>query len=295
MNFVEIPTVNDTYRYFSYKNKIFSRKRNHSSGQYALYTQQITNQEKQLKNIYGGNGDISNISASFLLKFPTATYSDFLATRSLNGQVLSMFKRFDTTSVLSTFEVDTSAQNETELSIYVTISWETDDADAETKSDSLLATVKNSTELTNLFSSLPVPSPFDNVVLDTSLDALTVDMYVPTTIHSLVSTYNSSTDDTDIEVKIVGLYDHIGVTINTEDDNKYRRLRSNSVKSITMTGVDPYEDVIISTLFDKDYKRLYTLIQSPIIYVQQTQGTNGDLSNEAIDGSITLNLNLSDF
>jgi hypothetical protein len=181
------------------------------------------------------------------------------------------------------------------LSIYVTISWETSDVDAEVKADALIEKVKSSSGLASLFTTLPVPAPFDNVLLDTSLEPLTIDMYVSSTIHSLVTTYNSGTDDTDIEIKTVGLYDHIGVKINTEDDNKYRRLRTNGVKTVNIVGVDPSEDVIIVTLFDKDYKKLYTFIQTPSSYIQQTQGTSGDLLNEAVDGSITLDLNYDDF
>lgn len=236
---------------------------------------------------------MSNISASFSLKFPTAKYSDFVQHKSLKGQVLSIFKDYDSTSVLSTFEVDTSAPYETELSIYVTISWETSDVDAEAKANSLIEKVKSSSELASLFTN--VSPPFDTVLLDTTLEPLTVDMFVTSTIHSLVTTYDSSNDDTDIEVKTVGLYDHIGIKINTEDDNKYRRLRTNGVKTINIVGIDPTEDVIIATLFDKDYKKLYTSIQTPQNYIQQTQGISGNLLNESVDGSITLDLNYDAF
>lgn len=295
MKSIEIPSNDITTRYFNYNNKVLTRTRDDTTGNYLIFKQHLFNKEKQLKNIYGGNGALSNISASFLLKFPTAKYSDFKQNRSLKGQLLSTFKSFDSTGVLSTFEVNTCAPNEMELSIYVTISWETSDVDAEVKADALIEKVKSSSGLTSLFTTLPVPAPFDNVILDTSLEPLTIDMFVSSTIHSLVTTYNSGTDNTDIEIKTVGLYDHIGVKINAENDNQYRRLRINGVKSLNIAGVDPTEDVIIATLFDKDYKQLYTLIQAPASYIQQTQGTNGDLFNETIDGSITLDLNYNDF
>ena len=295
MGFVEIPSNDVTTRYFNYNNKVLTRTRDDTTGNYLIFKQHLSNNKTKLKNIYGGNGDISNISASFLLKFPNAKYSDFKQNKTLKGQLFSTFKSFDSTGVLSIFELDTSAPNDTELSIYVAVSWEANDVDAETKANALIATVTNSTDLTNLFTTLPVSSPFDTVVLDTSLEPLTIDMYVSSTIHSLVTTYNSGAKNTDIEIKTVGLYDHIGVKINTEDDNQYRRLRTNGIKTVNIDGVDPSEDVIIATLFDKDYKKLYTIIQSPSSYMQGTQGTNGDLLNEAVDGSMTLDLDHNQF
>ena len=58
--------------------------------------------------------------------------------------------------------------------------------------------------------------------------------------------------------------------INTEDDNTYRRLKTNGVKTLKIAGVDLTEDVIIATLFDKKSKTLYTSIQSPSSLIQQT-------------------------
>ena len=296
LDFLELHENNETHRVYNYRNKILKRKRNNSTGNYELYKQFFTDDTKRrLKNIYGGNGDISNISSSFLLKFPNAKYSDISQNVSLKGQLLSAFKTFDSTGVLSTFEIDTNAPNETELSIYINVSWESSDSNAETQANALITAVKNNASLTNILAALPVPSPFDVVQLDTSLDAITIDNFVVPTIHSLVTTYNSGPDNTDIEVKTVGLYDHIGIKINSESDNEYRRLRTNGIKTLNISGVNPYEDIIIATLFNHDYKPLYTSIQSPIVFVQQTQGTNGDLLNEAVDGSITLNLDHDDF
>ncbi len=296
MDFLVLHENNETHRVYNYRNKILKRKRNDSTGNYELYKQFFTDDSKRrLKNIYGGNGDISNISSSFLLKFPNAKYSDVSQNVSLKGQLLSVFKTFDSTGVLSAFEIDTNAPNETELSIYINVSWESSDSNAETQANALITAVKDSTSLTNILAALPVPAPFDVVQLDTSLDAITVDNFVIPTIHSLVTTYNSGPDNTDIEVKTVGLYDHIGIKINSESDNEYRRLRTNGVKTLNISGVNPDEDIIIATLFNHDYKPLYTSIQSPIVFVQQTQGTNGDILNEAVDGSITLDLDHNDF
>ena len=293
MKFVEIQKNDITTRYYKYHNKLLTRTRDDVTGNYLIFKQHLSNKENQLKNIYGGNGDISNISGSFLLKFPTAKYSDFMQKKTLKGEILSTFKNFDSTGVLSNYELDTTTPNETDIRILVGVSWEANDVDAETKANALIAKVTNSTDLTNLFTA--VQSPFDNVILDTSLEPLTIDMYVSSTILSLVSTYNSGTNDTDIEVKTVGLYDHIGVKINIETDNEYRRLRTNGVKTVNIAGIDPTEDVIIATLFDKDYKKLYTFIQAPSSYIQQTQGSSGDILNETVEGSITLDLDYINF
>ena len=293
MKFVEIQKNDITTRYYKYHNKLLTRTRDDVTGNYLIFKQHLSNKESQLKNIYGGNGDLSNISASFLLKFPTAKYSDFMQNNSLKGQILTCFKNFDSTGVLSNYELDTSTPNETDIRILVGVSWEANDVDAETKANALIAKVTNSTDLTNLFTA--VPSPFDNVILETSLDPLTIDMYVSSTILSLLTTYNSATNDTDIEVKTVGLYDHIGVKINIETDNEYRRLRTNGVKTVNIAGIDPTEDVIIATLFDKDYKKLYTFIQAPSSHIQQTQGSSGDILNESVEGSITLDLDYNNF
>ena len=297
LNFgLELDNNNETHRVYKYRNKILKRKRNDSTGNYDLYVQHLSNDSKRrLKNTYGGNGDISNISSSFLLKFPNAKYSDVSQNTLLKGQLLSAFKTFDSTGILSVFDIDTDAPNESELSIYINISWESSDSNAETQANALITAVKNSTSLTNIFTALPVPTPFDVVQLDTSLNAITIDTFVTPTIHSLVTTYNSGPDNTDIEVKTVGLYDHIGIKINSESDNEYRRLRTNGVKTLNISGVNPDEDIIIVTLFNHDYKPLYTSIQRPIVFIQQTQGTNGDILNEGVDGSMTLNLDHNDF
>jgi hypothetical protein len=297
MNYIELDNNTDTHRVYKYRDKILKRIRNNENGNYSdLYTHNLTPFTQQnLKDIYGGNGDVTNISSSFLLKFPNAKFSDITQNAALKGQILSVFKSQDTTGVLSTFKIDTSSPNESELSIYINISWESSDGSAETQANALTTAVKNSNTLTNLFAALPVSSPFDVVELDSSLDAITIDTFVTSTIHSLVTTYNSGPDNTDIEIKTVGLYDHIGVKINSEDDNSYRRLRSNAVKTINIADINPDEDIIIATLFDKDYKKLYTSIQSPINFVLLTQGESGDILNENVNGSITLNLNVNDF
>jgi hypothetical protein len=294
MNYLELDEETDTHRLYKYRNKIVKRKRTNATGDFESYIQLLSNDTKRrIKNIYGGNGDITNISASFLLKFPNAKFSDISQNSALKGQILSVFKSQDSTGVLTTYELDTDAPNESELSIYINISWEFSNSSADTSADALIIVVKNSGMLTGIFDAFSYP--FNIVELNSSLEAIKVNGHVTSTIHSLVTVYNSGTDEIDIEVKTIGLYDHIGVKINSEDDNSYRRLRTNGIKTINITGVNPDDDVIIATLFNKDYKKLYTFIQSPIMYVQQTQGENGDLFNENVNGSITLNLNANDF
>jgi hypothetical protein len=89
-------------------------------------------------------------------------------------------------------------------------------------------------------------------------------MFVSSTIHSIVTNYNDNTGETTIEVKTVGLYDHMGIKINNEDDDAYRVLWTNGTNVLHIGGVDPSNDIIIATLFDKDNRKLYTLIQQPI-------------------------------
>lgn len=122
MNYLELDNNNETHRVYKYRNKILKRKRNDSTGNYDLYVQHLSNDSKRrLKNTYGGNGDISNISSSFLLKFPNAKYSDVSQNTLLKGQLLSAFKTFDSTGILSVFDIDTDAPNESELSIYINL------------------------------------------------------------------------------------------------------------------------------------------------------------------------------
>ena len=54
-----------------------------------------------------------------------------------------------------------------------------------------------------------------------------------------------------------------------------RRLRTNSVRTENIVGVDPSEDVTIVTLFDTDDKKRCTFVQAPSTYTQQTQGESG--------------------
>ena len=298
MDYMELDNNIDTQRIYKYRDKILKQTRNNETGNYSnLYTQLLSNDlTKRLKRIYGGNGDISNISASFLLKFPNAKSSDISKNLALKEQITYVFKQQDSTGVVTTFELDTVAPNDGELCIYVNISWESSNGDAETHADALIKVIKNNTLLTNIFATLPVQSPFNIVQLDLSLDTIIVNAFVTSTIHSLITIYNNSVpSNTNIEIKTIGLYDHIGVKINSEDDNSYRRLRTNSVKTINIADIDPRYDVIIATLFNKDYKKLYTFIQSPTVFIQQTQGTNGDLLNTNVNGSITLNLNVNNF
>ena len=298
MNYMELNNNIDTQRIYKYRNKILKQTRNNETGNYSnLYTQLLSNDlTKRLKRIYGGNGDVSNISASFLLKFPNAKSSDISKNLALKEQITYVFKQQDSTGVVTTFELDTVAPNDGELCIYVNISWESSNGDAETHANALIKVIKNNTLLTNIFATLPVQSPFNIVQLDLSLDTIIVNAFVTSTIHSLITIYNNSVpSNTNIEIKTIGLYDHIGVKINSEDDNSYRRLRTNSVKTINIADIDPRYDVIIATLFNKDYKKLYTFIQSPTVFIQQTQGKNGDLLNTNVNGSITLNLNVNNF
>jgi hypothetical protein len=221
--------------------------------------------------------------------------------------VLAAFKAYDNTSVLSTFEVDTSQHYEDGVYIYLNVSWAGNDTDAETKSDTLL----NNVDAIIANMSTTLPQPFDSVVLSTSLNPVTMKCFVLPTILSITTTYVEDAHNTDVEVKTVGLYDHIGIKINKEDDNGFRRLRNQQITTaaeyydlsnpggydniLNIVGVDPTEDTFIVTLFDNDYKKRYTSIQTPTIYMQQTQGTNGDLLNETVDGSITLDLNFNEF
>lgn len=299
MTAIEIASNDTTIRYLKYKGKCFTRKRDDTTGNYGVYEEHILLDKIQtLKNIYGANGDVVNVSSSFLLRFPSAKKHN--VKKVLRDQVLAVFKAYDKTSVLSRFEVDTSQQYDDGVYIYLNVSWAGDDADAEIKSDTLLKNIESL--IVNMSTTLP--QPFDNVVLSTSLNPVTMICFVQPTILSITTTYAEDTHNTDVEVKTVGLYNHIGIKINKEDDNGFRRLRNQQITTaaeyydmsnsggydniINIAGVDPTEDTFIATLFDNDYKKLFTSIQTPAIYIQQTQGTHGDLFNEVIEGSITL-------
>lgn len=306
MVFIELKENDSTYRLYTYRGQPFRRLRNDSTGNYGIYEQYLPrNKTQQLKTIYGTNGDVTNVSSSLLLRFPSAKKHN--VKRVLREQVLAAFKAYDKTSVLSTFEVDTSQHYEDGVYIYLNVSWAGDDIDAVTKSDTLL----NNIDAIIANMSTTSPQPFNSVVLSTSLNPVTMKCFVLPTILSITTTYVEDAHNTDVEVKTVGLYDHIGIKINTEDDNEFRRLRNQQITTaaeyydlsnpggydniLNIVGVDPTEDTFIATLFDNDYKKLYTSIQTPTIYIQQTQGTNGDLLNETVDGSITLDLNFNDF
>lgn len=306
MTAIEIASNDTTIRYLKYKGKCFTRKRDDTTGNYGVHEEHILLDKIQtLKNIYGANGDVVNVSSSFLLRFPSAKKHN--VKKVLRDQVLAVFKAYDKTSVLSRFEVDTSQHYEDGVYIYLNVSWAGDDIDAVTKSDTLL----NNIDAIIANMSTTLPQPFNSVVLSTSLNPVTMKCFVLPTILSITTTYVEDAHNTDVEVKTVGLYDHIGIKINTEDDNEFRRLRNQQITTaaeyydlsnpggydniLNIVGVDPTEDTFIATLFDNDYKKLYTSIQTPTIYIQQTQGTNGDLLNETVDGSITLDLNFNDF
>jgi hypothetical protein len=130
--------------------------------------------------------------------------------------------------------------------------------------------ISNYTNLTTLFTSSTIPSPFDNVTLDTSLEPMVFHKFIQPTIHSLVTTYDSNVGGTSIEVKTVGLYDHIGIKLNSESDDKYRILWTNGVNTLVINGVNPSVDVIIATLFDKNNTKFYTLKQQPFLNADGT-------------------------
>mgnify|MGYP000058903517 CR=1 FL=1 len=306
MDFIELNENDRTYRVYTYRGQLFRRLRNDSTGNYGIYEQYLPrNKTQQLKQIYGANGDVANVSSSLLLRFPSAKKHN--VKNVLRDQVLATFKAYDKTSVLSTFEVDTSQHYEDGVYIYLNVSWAGDDTDAETKSDTLL----NNVDAIIANMSTTLPQPFNSVVLSTSLNPVTMKCFVLPTILSITTTYVEDAHNTDVEVKTVGLYDHIGIKINKEDDNEFRRLRNQQITTaaeyydlsnpggydniLNIVGVDPTEDTFIATLFDNDYKKLYTSIQTPTIYMQQTQGTNGELFNETVEGSITLDMNYNDF
>lgn len=306
MDFIELKENDRTYRVFSYRGQLFRRLRNDSTGNYGIYEQYLPRDKtQQLKQIYGANGDVANVSSSLLLRFPSAKKHN--VKNVLRDQVLAALKAYDNTSVLSTFEVDTSQHYDDGVYIYLNVSWAGNDSDAETKSGMLL----NNIDAIIAIMSSTLPQPFDSVVLSTSLIPVTMKCFVLPTILSITTTYIEDAHNTDVEVKTVGLYDHIGIKINKENDNGFRRLRNQQMTTpaeyydmsnsggydniLNIVGVDPTEDTFIATLFDNDYRKLYTSIQTPTTYIQQTQGTNGDLLNETIDGSITLDMNYNDF
>jgi hypothetical protein len=111
-------------------------------------------------------------------------------------------------------------------------------------------------------------------------------------IISLSTEYNESTNSTLCTITTVGMFDHIGIKVN--DDDNYIRLKDGAVNVKTISGVNPAFDVFQISLFDKYYKILYSFIQAPESFIADIFGENGDLQNQVIEGVVVLDLSAAD-
>lgn len=285
----------NTYKILKHRKKIVKTYRTNNTGKYDNNYYQIINKntENNLKNLYGDNGDLTNICLSFILKFPNSSYTDYTSIESeFKGYILSVFKQYDSTLCVSVIELDARIN---ELYVYVLLGWSNDTVDSETKATDLLNYIKVSTNLSSLFTDLPMPSPFDVVELSNRIDPIVLTGNAIHSISQIDTIYNSINNETDITVRTVGLYNHIGIKFNNEPDNSYIRLTNLNERTYIASNINPDEDIVIVTLFDKEYKELYKHIQSPLSLIQEINGDNGDFYNETVSGNITLNLDYNDF
>ena len=290
MDFMDITDDNINYKYLKYSDKILRSVRDDISGGYGTYTQHLTNTKIiKLKRIYGINGDLTNTNVCFLLNFPTTNYYNI--TTSTLSSFNQIIKNFDSTAIISTFNTNNQKQVETNINIYFVISWDINDTNALTKANSLINHL--STIISSIASNLT--SPLNNVQIDNSVIPLSIISNALPTINYITTTYTSSSNSTAITVYTIGLYDHIAIKTDNQDDSCYIRLRNVNQRSTTLSNINPSINIIIVTLFSPSYTQLYQYIQLPSTYLQQTQGANGDVYNTVLNSYLTLNMTSSSF
>ena len=106
----------DTIKSSLYKGKIYIQTRDNLTGNFTIPQQKTSS---NLKRIFGGNGNDTNVTISFLLSFLSVIKSQF--TTAINSELINIFYTLDSTAVLFV-EIDYNTSNNNELCLYFNLS-----------------------------------------------------------------------------------------------------------------------------------------------------------------------------
>ena len=231
--------------------KLYYQIRDDSTGDYDRLKVIQDNDIKIIKDMFGGNGDDSNISVSFGLTFANAPWN--LYKKPIKQEIYNVFKSDEATCVVSEIKPDTSSSGVNGVNVIVTVSYASDDNNAATKAAALWAKVRNSTTVTTMFSSMT--DPFKTCSPLSGFSPAILEKNVPGSIISVAKADSGS--DMTVTITTSGNYDHFAVKVNDDDDNAYVRVKTNT-KVATYTGINiSGATTLFVTLFDKDYQPLY--------------------------------------
>jgi len=262
-----------------YDGKIYFRVRDESNGNYSIPQVIQDSDILTIKNMYGGNGNDLDLSVRWQVTCADAT--PYMFTSAAKTAIVDGFKDITGSAIITEMEIDSSANGQTGVNIYFTLSYDLVNSDRATLESAAAAFVSNvlhvSGNLQAKFTAMHADagnfrtnvSLKDNVIVPKRIYK-----NVPATIFNVdvVNNVNNSTD-LDITITTLGNYDHWAVKLDTEDDNAYRRVRDGtfllSGASGGVTGVNLSDNrTIYVTLFDSDYGELYTyslVLTDPLI------------------------------
>ena len=216
-----IDSNGNTIKSSLYIGKIYSQTRDNLTGNFTIPKQKISN---NLNDIYGINGNNTNVTASFLLSFSNAKSYDF--TSSIKNEFVNIFYTLDSTAALHV-EIDNATSNDNELCLYFNFSYDYDDGDSITKSKVILNTIKTSSSLNTLFSS--VTSPFNSPVLNNTIEPLVVEKNVPAQI---ISCELNIVDDERLPINATNAFDNNGffypLSYNYQNTQQYTTANTNA-------------------------------------------------------------------
>lgn len=237
--------------------KLFYQIRDDTTGQYDSFKVIQDNDIKIIKNMYGGNGDDTNISVTFGVTFPNAAIGTF--DNTIKQAVRSAVVAAAPGTAVTEIRVDSSGSSENGFNLIITVSYsETYPRNAVfTAAETFYELVKN-TAAPTVFSAFNAPYDGCIPIADfetTTYGAKVIERNVPA---SFVSITRSGTADSKFTIVTAGNYDHWAVKYNEQDDNDYVRQRTKDDKDHTYTGVAATAiTTAYVTLFDSDYKELY--------------------------------------
>ena len=249
-----------------YDGKIYFRVRDESNGNYSIPQVIQDSDILTIKNMYGGNGNDLDLSVRWQVTCADATPYAF--TSEAKTAIVDGFKDISSGAIITEIEIDSSANGQTGVNIYFTLTYNLVNGDRATIESAASAFINNvlhdSGNLQSKFTAMHAAAGAfrSNVSLKNNVIVpKRIYKNVPATIFN-VDIVNNSTN-LDITITALGNYDHWAVKLDTEDDNAYRRVRdgtfllSGANGGVTDVNLSDNRTVYV-TLFDSDYGELYT-------------------------------------
>lgn len=239
--------------------KLFYQIREDLTGQYGSFKVIQDNDIKIIKNMYGGNGDDTNISVTFGVTFPNAAIGSFnnLKKQAVRNAVVAAAPG----SAVTEIRVDSSGSSQDGFNLIITVSYSGTDF---TAGETFYELVKNTASPnidTTVFANFLSPYHGCIPIADfetTTYGAKVIERNVPASFVSITRSAGDTAADTKFTIVTAGNYDHWAVKYNEQDDNDYVRIRTKDEKDHTYAGVAATAiTTAYVTLFDSDYKELY--------------------------------------